>query len=80
MNKIKDLSASLVTVHCVAHSINHNMVDCMKDQKGVPYLVMYEQTINSTFWFHQGSSNCTASMRGMEEIFVVPQLKLQVLK
>ncbi|XP_072563772.1 zinc finger protein 862-like isoform X2 [Paramormyrops kingsleyae] len=75
--RLQDLFPGLVTVHCVAHRLNLAVSDCIKGQRAVQYLTKYARTVGTIFWFYQASSNRTSSLKDMERLFEIPQIKLQ---
>ncbi|CAL8238202.1 unnamed protein product, partial [Merluccius merluccius] len=54
------------------------MVDETTDISVTKQLGLVVRTVGTIFWFYQASSNRTSSLKDMERLFELPQIKLQV--
>ncbi|CAJ1048595.1 uncharacterized protein LOC111859658 [Xyrichtys novacula] len=75
--RLQDSFPGLITVQCVAHCLNLAVSDYIKGQRAVHYLTKYARTVGTIFWFYQASSIRTSSLKDMERLFELPQIKLQ---
>lgn len=74
-SRLKEQVPDLVAIHCVAHRLN---LAVSQAAKSVKYLEKFERYLKNLFWFYQNSPKRSSSLKAIQNLLEVPELKCQV--